>query len=575
MMKNIFLWVSLLLSPVFVYAQQTLTAEQRHRAEEAVKAYLDRLSLYVAQPMGPEALDLRNDITLMFENLLETPVYNDLEKLEEQTGIGVACTLDDYLLAFGNLYSLDKEHYGFRITYDSIVCKPLVEPDYSNKLNALIYVRKHIQGCGISETLTNVIRYNLSTGNMSYIEKASFSTSAKDIDFLLKNHLGYSTSKLNEMAARCFQEKMYKQAYDLYEQAAIRGDMDAQYALANMLWKRQGCSEFGLFATINMTKFWLKKIYFKYLGALGVKLFDRGIYEDVSKMMEIVFQDEPRFVSAAEDKPFNSGLMSYKVSGKEQYGFINMKGEVVIPTIYDGARAFSDGLALVCKNNKWGYIDANGEIAIPIQYDDGASGFFNGTASVALTDTIDGIPHKRFFVINKKGEQISEDFDYIHQRWRKEEMVVPAMRGGKWGFINSIGKIKVPFIYDDYKGIYAYANTAGDHFIAISQNGKWGFIDTSSSEGKIIVSPQYEDVGGFAFGVSWVIGDKKISFIDETGNIICGGYESVTPFNASGLSCVKIDRNKTEAYLINKRGEIVFYCDKDGKGNLRNVRRSK
>lgn len=576
MMKHIFLFVSLFLSPVLLFAQHTLTEEQKQKAENAVKTYFDRLSRYAAQPMSPEALDLRNDIVLMFDNMLETPVYNDLERLETQTGVGIACMLDEYLLSFGSLYSHDKEHYSFRITCDSIVCQPLVEPNFNNTLNALVYVRKHIQGCGISETLTNVIRYNLNTDKMSYIEKASFSTNAKDIEFLLKNHYGYNTSKLNEMAARCFQEKKYKQAYELYEQAAIRDDMDAQYALANMLWKRQGCGEFGLFATINMTKFWLKKIYFKYIAAQGVKIFDRGLYGVVSEMISVVFQDEPKFSSDAEDRPFNSGLMKYKVPGKDLYGFINMKGDVVVPTVYNVAYAFSDGLAAVCKNNKWGYIDTKGDIVIPIQYNNfNTSSFINGTASVALTDTIDGIPHERFFIINKKGEQISENFDFILKRWRKEEMIMPAKRGNKWGFISGIGKIKVPFIYDNYRGIIAALNTKNDHFMAICQNEKWGFIDTSSSEGKIIVPPQYEKVGVFCFGMAWVMDNESISFIDKTGNIVCGGYVNVTPFNASGLSCVKTSRNTTEAYLINKRGEIVFYCDKDEKGSLRNIRRYK
>ena len=576
MMKHIFLFVSLFLSPVLLFAQHTLTEEQKQKAENAVKTYFDRLSRYAAQPMSPEALDLRNDIVLMFDNMLETPVYNDLERLETQTGVGIACMLDEYLLSFGSLYSHDKEHYSFLITCDSIVCQPLVEPNFNNTLNALVYVRKHIQGCGISETLTNVIRYNLNTDKMSYIEKASFTTNAEDIDFLLKNHYGYNTSKLNEMAARCFQEKKYKQAYDLYEQAAIRDDMDAQYALANMLWKRQGCSEYGLFATINMTKFWLKKIYFKYIEAQGVRIYEIGLYRPVNEMINIVFHDEPEFFSDAEDKPFNSNLMKYKIPGKDLYGFIDMKGDVVIPAIYGGAHAFSDGLAAVCKNNKWGYINTKGEIVIPIQYDNyNTSSFINGTASVSLTDTIDGTLHKRFFIINKKGEQISEDFDFIRQRWRKEEMIMPAQRGDKWGFINGVGKIKIPFIYDNYHGILALANTATDHYTAICQNGKWGFIDTSSSEGRIIVPPQYEKVGNFCFGMVWVMDNESISFIDKTGNIVCGGYVYVTPFNASGLSCVKTSRNTTEAYLINKRGEIVFYCDKDEKGNLRNIRRYK
>lgn len=569
-MKQILLYICLLWLPSTVFAEQTLSMEQRQRVETAVKAYFGQLARYAAEPMGAEAGQISFDISEMFENRLDAPVYNDLVVLKDKTGIDASCTISDYLLAFGPLS--EKYGYKFRITYDSIVCHPLIEPSNDNAMNALVYVRKHIEGGDVSETLTNVIRYNLNTDKLSYIEKSSFTTSDEDINFLLENHYGYSTAKLNEMAARCFQEKKYKQAYKLYEQAAIRDDMDAQYALANMLWKRQGCEEYGLFATINMTKFWLKKIYFKYVGSrMGVKLYN-GIYEPVQDMMSIVFQDEPKFSSDSEDQPFNSGLMKYKVPGKDLYGFINQNGEMVIPTKYPSASAFSDGLALVNINGKCGYINVKGDLVIPIKYEN-ASDFINGTASVSLTDTIKGKIQKRFFIINKKEEQISENFDYIGWRSRKEEMLIIARRGSKWGFINGIGKIKIPFIYDRYHGVHSWTNTADDHFTAICQNGKWGFIDTSSSEGKIIVPPQYKEVGNFLFGMAWVNDGKNISFIDKAGKIVCTGIKRCTDFNANGLAGVKFELNSKKGYLINKRGEIVYYYDAGEDGKMYNLRK--
>lgn len=573
-MKKKLLFICWLIFPLAISANSVLSVEQKAKAESAVKNYFTLLARYAAQPMGAEALDIRNDIVSMFENMYNAPVYNDLLEFKTITNMEASCTIDDYLLSFGLLN--DKESCTFQISCDSIECQSLQEPSYAqgyNDLNALVYVRKFINGGGISKKITNVIRYNLNTDKISYIEKASFSTNDEDVKFLLKNNLGYSTAKLRELAGRCFQEKKYKQAYQLYEQAAIRDDMDAQYALANMLWKRQGCDEYGVFATINMTKFWLKKIYFKYIDNKGVKLFDIGIYKPVQDMMDIVFYDDFNASSDKEDRPFNSGLMKYyTLSGKKLYGFLNTKGEVVIPLKYSSVSAFSDGLARVSINNKWGYLDSKGEIVISAIYDY-ATDFINGTASVSLTDTIEGKFQKRFFIINKKGKQISETFDYLGWRDRKEEMLILAKRGDKWGFVNGLGKIKIPFIYDAYHKHRAYENASTDHFTAICQNGKWGFIDTSSSEGKIIVPPQYVAVGDFLFGMAWVSDGRKFSFIDKTGTIVCGGYVSVTPFNASGLSCVKTSMNTTEAYLINKRGEIVFYCDKDEKGNLSNLRR--
>lgn len=573
MRKNL-LFICLLIIPYIVCAEQTLTTAQKVKAESSVRNYFDLLSRYAAQPMGADALSIRDDIVLMFENLYNAPVYNDLLALKHKTNLSASCTIDDYLLSFGVLN--DADSYTFRITYDSVVCQPLLEPSYADgydDLNALVYVRKQIEGGGISEHVTNVIRYNLNTDKISYIEKASFSTSDEDVNFILKNHLGYSTSKLNEVAGRCYQEKKYVNAYLLYEKAAQRDDMDSQFALANMLYKRKGCTNYAEFATQNMAKFWLKKIYFKYYKNSGVRLYS-GIWKQVQDMMTIVFKDEKKFRSDPEDKPFNSGLMKYKVPGKNLFGFFNHKGKMVIPTIYSSAFAFSEGLAAVSKNGKFGFIDSKGNNVIPYQYDD-ISPFVNGTASVIVADTIDGSIHKISFIINRKGEKISENFDYIGWRNRKSEMLMVARRGNKWGFINGLGEVKIPFIFDEYRNQSSVFSSVSDHIVSVLKNGKWGFVDVSSSEGEIIVKPQYKDVGTFSFGMAWVNDGTGMSYIDKNGNVVCGKYVKCSPFNAGGLACVKYEKDTKDAYLINKRGEIVYYCNEDEKGNLSSLRRTK
>ena len=68
---------------------------------------------------------------------------------------------------------------------------------------------------------------------------------------------------------------------------------------------------------------------------------------------------------------------------QEKHGYINTKGEVVVPLEYDGAyyleydvaSSFSEGLAMVMKydadgNWKCGYINTKGEVVVPLEYDD-------------------------------------------------------------------------------------------------------------------------------------------------------------------------------------------------------------
>lgn len=57
----------------------------------------------------------------------------------------------------------------------------------------------------------------------------------------------------------------------------------------------------------------------------------------------------------------------------DKKGYLNEKGEVVIPAKFRGGWDFYQGLAKVEFNNKRGYIDLNGKVIIPIRYEDGTN----------------------------------------------------------------------------------------------------------------------------------------------------------------------------------------------------------
>lgn len=260
-MKTLLLSLALVWANV-LFANNTLTPEQQKEIENAVKAYMTSLQQYAQSPMGEKGLELRNDIILMFENLMNTPVYNDLQQSKDATDL--SCTIEDYLLELG--LASDEQNGDVHISYANIVCKPLLEPSYAegyDDLNALVSVDKILKIGSREEKVSIIIRYNINAKKISYIEKASFSTSDSDVALLLSSHQAYSTSKLNEIAARCYGEKKYEQAYQLYEQAAIRGDLWSQLRLAQMLDQRIGCKEYAEFVTNQMAKFWIKKIFTK------------------------------------------------------------------------------------------------------------------------------------------------------------------------------------------------------------------------------------------------------------------------------------------------------------------------
>lgn len=91
---------------------------------------------------------------------------------------------------------------------------------------------------------------------------------------------------------------------------------------------------------------------------------------------------EPRYSYAY---PFQEGLAVVMLDRK--MGYINTKGEFVIPNRFERAYNFSGGLARVRINGKFGFIDRGGELRIDAVYND-AWDFRNGVAKVKLTEKI-------------------------------------------------------------------------------------------------------------------------------------------------------------------------------------------
>ena len=92
---------------------------------------------------------------------------------------------------------------------------------------------------------------------------------------------------------------------------------------------------------------------------------------------------------------FNEGFAPVELDDK--HGFVNAKGEEIVPLKYDNVRDFHDGLAQVNLNHHWGFINTKGEEVVPLKYDD-AWLFFNGYVKVKLK--------RKWGVVNEKGEEV-------------------------------------------------------------------------------------------------------------------------------------------------------------------------
>ncbi len=113
----------------------------------------------------------------------------------------------------------------------------------------------------------------------------------------------------------------------------------------------------------------------------------------------------------AADEPDH---MLWPIAVNNQWGYINVNGEVVIPPRFASASEFVGGLAVVKEEGMYGYINLHGNLITAYKYTS-ALPFENGEAIVA-TDSAS-------FVINKRGERLRDTVLYYQPKHSDREPV--------------------------------------------------------------------------------------------------------------------------------------------------------
>ena len=128
------------------------------------------------------------------------------------------------------------------------------------------------------------------------------------------------------------------------------------------------------------------------------------------------------------------GLIPAKKDDK--WGYINLKGEVVIDFLYEKAGEFSEGLAAVKQGGKGGYINEEGKVVIPLKYNS-VGIFYDGMAQVDR-----GILDKAGRVIVPFNKIAAPDvLDYGGHGWMGDGVIVIVDEKKKVSYINREGKV--------------------------------------------------------------------------------------------------------------------------------------
>jgi hypothetical protein len=241
----------------------------------------------------------------------------------------------------------------------------------------------------------------------------------------------------------------------------------------------------------------------------------------------------------------------------EKMGFVDTTGNEIIPCKYLGSTTFEDGLASVCNYNsvkgEYGYINKKGEEVIPLKFvQAGQSSFFKGLARASVLG--------KTVLINKEGKIVFKTLKGNIQGHNHSLITVftkPNRKG--WGWLN----FKDQFVI---KPEFDYANDFSEEGYAIvEKNGLNGLIDTT---GKVVIDFKYETLyaaiseDGFYLGA--YPGKESTTMMDAKKDFFNSNFELVNTENISYIYSARgailmpfTDKNNKYGYL-NRNFEVVI-----------------
>ena len=207
--------------------------------------------------------------------------------------------------------------------------------------------------------------------------------------------------------------------------------------------------------------------------------------------------------------------------------FLNKKGEEIFTKAYSDMTTlkYSEGMIPVCNNGKYGYIDTKGNVVIPCQYSS-ASNFSEGIAVVNSSE--DG-----FTCIDRQGNELFHKAGLTTYAKFHDGMLAVSESGNdeygentRYGFVNAKGELVIPCKYLSY-----WMNTELNGVFDFSEGYTWlyeiedqyVFMDKT---GKAVSFPYQRAYAGayvkvFSEGIASVTDNKgKVGFMDLSGNLV-------------------------------------------------------
>lgn len=195
-----------------------------------------------------------------------------------------------------------------------------------------------------------------------------------------------------------------------------------------------------------------------------------------------------------------------------RFGAVDTLCNMVIEPIYSELISYhKSGYAIVTRDGKRGLLDMSCREFIPCEWTQVFIPYDN-----RIRVQVGNGKNKRFGFLNMNGEQVIAPV--LEGATNYNNGIAAVRQDGKWGHIDTLGRIITPLQYDDAQNFvngYAAVGVQGKYYM------KYGFVDLS---GTLVIPTDYYSVSAFVNGravVSRIInGAPRYGAIDTTGALV-------------------------------------------------------
>lgn len=264
------------------------------------------------------------------------------------------------------------------------------------------------------------------------------------------------------------------------------------------------------------------------------------IFEDESGKLGVVNLEGERILEPKYDKIEINKEGTIAVILDNKYGVFDKDGKVILDIAYDYIFQVEDSI-IVKKGDKSGLFNLKGEEVIPTIYEEVQIAHSVGKYEWEIFNAVNNEGKIAFF--DNNGKQLT-DFLYDEISPGRDGLI-PVLKGDKWGYIDVKGEIAIPLEFD-------YASSFSDGDAEVEVNGEWKFIN---KKGEFIEkeNPSYK-VDGEKYTI--IKEEDKYKLVKENGEVVAdNNYATMSLYNDSIIAS-----NEEVHLILDLKGNILAEC---------------